>query len=139
VSEKNVELVRTAFQALERRDMALVEEVCHPDVVFDWSRRLLDPVVIHGYDGLERFFQEIDGIFEDVRFDVEEVVEFGDQVLMVSTGHFRGRSSGVDVTAHGAQIWSVREGKLASFRFYQSKEDALADLKDPTARSTSGQ
>jgi hypothetical protein len=30
--------------------------------------------------------------------------------------------------AHGANLLTIRDGKLARFRFYQTKEDALADL-----------
>jgi ketosteroid isomerase-like protein len=128
VSRENIELARAASRAFERRDLSMVEELCHPDVEFDWSRRLLDPVVTRGYDGIRGFFEEIDMIFEEVVFEEEEVADFGDEVLVVSTGHFRGRTSGVDVTARGANVWTVRDGKLARFRFYQTKEDALADL-----------
>jgi ketosteroid isomerase-like protein len=140
VSRSKPELVRRAFRAFERRDMEAIEELCTPDVEFDWSRRLLDPVVIRGYDGLRQFFEEVNGIFDEITFTEEEIIEFGDEVLVVSTGRFRGRTSGVDVTARGANLWTIRDGKLARFRFYQSKEDALEDLeaqKAESARSSS--
>jgi ketosteroid isomerase-like protein len=70
----------------------------------------------------------VDGIFDEIVFEEEEILEFGDEVLVVNTGRFRGRTSGVDVTAHGANVWTIRDGKLARFRFYQTKEDALEDL-----------
>jgi ketosteroid isomerase-like protein len=136
VASPNVELARRAFKVFEERDIDAIRELCTPDVEFDWSRRLLDPVVIHGYEGIQRFFEEMDGIFDEISFEVEEVLEFGDDVMMVSTGHFRGRSSGIDVTAHAANVWTIRDGKLARFRFYQSKEDALADLEADGARSS---
>jgi uncharacterized protein len=129
VVSANVEIALRAFKAFGERDLDAIDELCTPDVEFDWSRRLLDPVVIHGHNGLRRFFDEVDGIFDEITFEVDEILEFGDEVLMVSTGHFRGRSSGVDVTAHGANIWTFRDGRLARFRFYQTKEDALADLE----------
>jgi ketosteroid isomerase-like protein len=125
VSQSNVELARSALRAFEQRDINAIETLCTPDVEFDWSRRLLDPTVTRGYDGVRQFFEEVDGIFDEIVFDEEEVVELGDDVLVVSTGHFRGRTSGVDVTAHGAILWTVRGGRLARFRFYQTKEDAL--------------
>jgi uncharacterized protein len=129
VGQSNSDLARSAFRAFERRDMAAIQELCHPDIELDWSRRLLDPVVVHGYAGIKGFFDEVDSIFEEILFDLDEVVEIGDEVLVVSTGRFRGRASGVDVTARGAQIWTIRDGKLARFRFYQSKEDALEDME----------
>ena len=128
MSQSNLELARGAFRAFEQRDMKAIEETCTPDVEFDWSRRLLDPIVVRGYDGIRGFFEEVDGIFDEIVFEEDEILEFGDDVLVVSTGRFRGRSSGVDVTAHGAILWTIRDGKLARFRFYQTKEDALEDL-----------
>ena len=114
--------------------MNAIEETCTPDVEFDWSRRLLDPIVVRGYDGIRRFFEEVDCIFDEIVFEEDEIVEFGDDVLVVSTGRFRGRSSGVDVTAHGAIRWTIRDGKLARFRFYQTKADALEDLASEGAQ-----
>ena len=108
--------------------MEAIEEVCAPDMEFDWSRRLLDPTIIRGYEGIGRFFEEVNGIFDEIVFEENEILELGDEVLVVSTGRFRGRTSGVDVTAHGALLWTVRDGKLVRFRFFQTKEDALADL-----------
>ena len=128
VSPSNLEFARRAFSAFERRDMKALEELCTPDVEFDWSRRLLDPTTTRGYDGVRRFLEEMYRIFEEIVFEEEEILEFGNEVLMVSTGRFRGRNSGVDVTAHGANLFTIRDGKLARFRFYQTKEDALEDL-----------
>ena len=128
MSQSNVALARRAIRAFEQRDMNAIEELCTPDVEFDWSRRLLDPTLTRGYDGIRRFFEEVDGIFDEIVFVEEEILEFGDEVLVVNTGRFRGRTSGVDVTAHGAIRWTIRDGKLARFRFYQTKEDALKDL-----------
>ena len=108
--------------------MNAIEEICTPDVEFDWSRRLLDPTMIRGYEGIRQFFAEVDEIFDEIVFEEEEILEFGDEVLVVSKGRFRGRTSGVDVTAHGAILWTIRGGKLARFRFYQTKEDALEDM-----------
>ena len=93
--------------------MNAIEELCTSDIEFDWSRRLLDPTMTRGYEGIRQFFVEVDGIFDEVAFDEEEILELGDEVLVVSTGRFRGRTSGVDVTAHGAILWTIRDGKLA--------------------------
>jgi ketosteroid isomerase-like protein len=87
-----------------------------------------------GYDGIRQFFEEVDGIFDEIVFEEEEILEFGNEVLVISTGRFRGRTSGVDVTAHGAILWTIRDDKLVRFRFYQTKEDALEDLASEGAQ-----
>ena len=128
VSPSNIESARNAFRAFEQRDMNALKQLCTPDVEFDWSRRLLDPSTTRGYDGIQRFLEEMEAIFDEIVFEQEEILELGNEVLMISTGRFRGRTSGVDVTAHGANVLTIRDGKLARFRFYQTKEDALEDL-----------
>jgi ketosteroid isomerase-like protein len=128
MGEATIALVREATTALAMRDLERFERLCHPDVELDWSRRLLDAEVLRGFGDLRRFFAEVDGIFEEVVFEEDEVIDLGDDVLVVSTARFRGRASGVEVTAHGANLWTVREGKIARFRFFQSKADALEDL-----------
>lgn len=128
MASPNVELARAAFKAFETRDLSQIEELCQPDIEMDWSRRLIDPVVTRGYDGIRGFFEEVGGLFEQAVFEEEEILEFGDKVLVVSTGRFRGMASGIEVKARAANVWTIRDGKLAHFCFYQSKEDALADL-----------
>ena len=138
MSLDQVELARRAFAAFSRRDMEAIKALCHPDAEFDWSRRLLDPTVFYGYAGLQKFFEEVDTIFDEIVFEEEEAVDLGDQVLIVSSGRFRGRSSGIDVTARAAQVWTFRDGKVARFCFYQDKEDALADLASEHEASSAG-
>jgi len=109
-------------------------EICQPDIEMDWSRRLIDPIVTRGYEGIRAFFEEVSSLFAEAAFEEVEVLEGEDKVLVVSTGHFRGRASGIEVTARAANIWTIRDGKLARFCFYQSKEDALKDCPELAER-----
>jgi ketosteroid isomerase-like protein len=128
MASENVELARAAFKAFEDRDISQIEEICQPDIEMDWSRRLIDPIVTRGYDGVREFFEEVSSLFEEAIFEEEEILEFENKVLVVSTGHFRGKASGIEVKARAANVWTICDGKLAHFCFYQSKEDALKDL-----------
>src|SRR4029453_4966521 len=99
MASENVELARRAFRAFERRDLSHIVEICQPDIEMDWSRRLIDPIVTRGYEGIQGFFEEVSSLFDEATFEEEEVLECEDKVLVVSTGHFRGRASGIEVTA----------------------------------------
>jgi ketosteroid isomerase-like protein len=128
VSRENLELVATFRDRFNSGDFAGAFELCEPDVEFDWSRRLLDPVVLHGRDKARGFIEESLELFDQIQLDTIEMVDFGDDVLNDGGARFRGRTSGADVHAHGATIWTIRSGQIVRFRFYQTKEDALADL-----------
>ena len=126
---ENLDVVMAALGAFNGRDVDRMLEHCHPDVEFDWSRRLLDPIVTRGHAEARRSTQDMFDTFGEVRFDEpEQILESGDEVLLVNTGHFKGRASGVDVAARAATLWTVRDGKVVRFRLYQSLEDALEEL-----------
>ena len=73
--------------------------------------------------------QDVRKIFDEIHIPAEEITDLGDGlVLLVGTARFKGRASGLDVEAHAANLWTVRDGKVSRFRFYQTKEDALADV-----------
>jgi uncharacterized protein len=133
MNEANIELVRAAMDAFGRSDLQALRDLCHPDLEVDWSRRLIDPQVIHGLDEMGRFLEEMQGIFDAISFEELEISDYGDDVLLVSTGTFRGRASGLEVSATAANLWTIRDGKIARFRFYQTKDDALAELTAPPA------
>jgi ketosteroid isomerase-like protein len=135
VSQDNAELVRRFNDLLNQGDLAGAFDLCDPSVEFDWSRRLLDPVVLHGRDEARRFMDDTLDLFDQIQLDTVELIDLGEDVLEVSTGHFRGRSSGADVIARAAILWTVRSGRIVRFRFYQTKEDALADLAASGARA----
>jgi len=135
VSQENVGLVSRFNELLNEGDLDGAFDLCDPAVEFDWSRRLLDPTVLHGRDEARAFIEETLDLFEQLRVDSVELIDLGDDVLDVTTGHFRGRGSGADVIARAAILWTVRSGMVVRFRFYQSKEDALDDLAADEAKA----
>jgi ketosteroid isomerase-like protein len=137
MAKPNVEVVREIIAAFNREDLDAAMKLCDPEIKFDWSRRLLDPGVFQGQQGLRRFFEGFREVFERVEIEeADEIVERADQVIWIGRAHFRGRTSGADVAAYGAQLWTVHNGKAVGFRFYQTRQEALDALKPerPAAR-----
>jgi uncharacterized protein len=125
----NVEVVRAIVTAFNEGRFAEALELCTDDVEFDWSRRMLDGQVLQGRDATIRFLEETREIFDEIHIPSEDLTDLGDGlVLLYGTARFKGRASGLDVEAAAANLWTVRDGKVARFRFYQTREDALADV-----------
>jgi len=128
MAPSNIEVVRAVVDAFNRGDLTTALGLCTEDVEFDWSRRMLDGEVFHGHEGLRQFMQDTLEIFDEIHIPAEDVTDLGDDVvLLAGSARFRGHASGLGVEAYAANLWTVRDGKVARFRFYQSKEDALAD------------
>jgi ketosteroid isomerase-like protein len=124
----NVDVVRAVVTEFNRGNFATAMEMCTEDVVFDWSRRMLDGEVVTGREETRRFLQGVMEIFDEIHIPAEELTDLGNGVvLLVGTARFKGRASGLDVEAAAANLWTVRDGKVSHFRFYQTKEDAMED------------
>jgi ketosteroid isomerase-like protein len=122
------EMIDAVVTAFGRQDLDALERWVQPDAVFDWSRSINDVRgVYEGLDGmraaLKRFFEP----WDDVSWEVTGVTELADERLLVRTRVTgRGRSSGIEIEAEGAQVWKLRESRLARVTMYQGPEDALA-------------
>src|SRR5207245_9984803 len=92
-----------------RRDLDAMMSLCAPDAVLDLSHRELPSC--EGVPAIRRWVEDWWGAFEDLRFELEEVLDLGDGVtfsvvcqnapLAGSTGHVRQREGWVSVWVEG--------------------------------------
>src|SRR5687767_1429953 len=131
-----VEVVRAVVSAFNRGDFAAALDLCTEDVEFDWSRRELDAEVFRGHEGVRRFMQAVLEIFDEIHIPDDDVTDLvGNLVLLAGTARFKGHVSGRDGSATAANLWTVRDGKVSHFVFFQTKEDALAYARESAERS----
>jgi ketosteroid isomerase-like protein len=121
----NVDLVRAMYAAVP--DWELVRSMLCPDVVLD-QRRMPDGDVHHGRDAFGRFFERWFGTWDDLQFTPERFIEEGDRVLVLFRLEGRGKGSGVPVVIDAADIWTVRDGKIASLEGFPERAEALEEL-----------
>ena len=127
MSQENVELVRTGFEALNRGDRATVARLLAPDV--EWHS-LAGPIVgvgtIRGREAMLRFWQDVLESIEGFRASPEEVTDLGDdRVLVVARYEGRGRTSDAEVDQRIATVYEIRDGMAATVRDYESRTEAL--------------
>jgi ketosteroid isomerase-like protein len=109
------------------RDIDGALALLHPDADIDFSDSRAP------YRGRYRGRGEIRNLFEAMaeawdRFypEYREMIEVDPEtVLVVTLVRARGRGSGIPVEAHGAGIWSVRDGKIIRGKLFQSKAAAM--------------
>ena len=78
-----------------------------------------------GHDGLMRFVAELAEDFEEVRFEVEEMRDAGEQVVGIGRFRARGRTSGLDLNVPFGAVQRVRRGKIVYTRFFSEPAEAL--------------
>jgi ketosteroid isomerase-like protein len=64
-------------------------------------------------------------IFEEVRFEIEETRDAGEQVVGIGRFRARGRASGVDINVPVGAVQRVRRGKIVYTRLFSEPAEAL--------------
>jgi ketosteroid isomerase-like protein len=62
----------------------------------------------------------------DVRFEPERFIDLGDRVLVLDRQFAVGRSSGIRIDHPMAQVFTIRDGKIACLHSYWHREEAFA-------------
>ena len=126
MSQENVEIVRRAYEAMNNREFPRTSEFLDPDVEIDLSRNILNPDVYRGYAGFERLVGVIEDVWDDFRFELQELIEAGDRVVAHVTVSGKGRGSGVEAEMHVFNIWTLRQGKVIRLEGgYRERAEAL--------------
>ena len=119
MSEENVEIVRRVYVALSRGDKDTVREMAAPELVVDFSRRLVEPGVLRGRDEAVAALGQIREPWDDWPvWEPQELIDTGDKVLAFIRTSARGKGSGVEVEAYVWNLWTFRDGKLAELTYF---------------------
>jgi ketosteroid isomerase-like protein len=127
MSQANIETVRRAIDSFNRVDIRSAMQEADDDFEMDWSNSIAPQSgVYRGQDQVIRLFESFVDAWDEVHWEPQELIDLdAERVLVVNRVRMRGRASGAEVQAVGAQVWTVRNGRLASVKLFQSKADAL--------------
>jgi ketosteroid isomerase-like protein len=132
VSEENVDVVRRLMGLVSEANAGVTPpelfELFAPDVRIDMSRRVLNPDVYEGHEGVRRLVREVRQVWDDFRIDPERLVDAGDRVVVVELRRGRGKGSGVEVEQRSCVIWTLRDGQVIAAETDLDLEEALATV-----------
>lgn len=124
MSQKNVEILMRAFD-LVGEDPEAFYSVFDEGVEWHTGFVFPDATSYRGVDGVREFFRTWIGTFEDWGFEVEEVLDVGDSVVILLHQWGRGKGSGAEVELRFWQVWTFAEGKVVRCVAHFDKGDAL--------------
>jgi ketosteroid isomerase-like protein len=137
MSRANVEFVEGLFAGVAAADKqallaalpGLIEQACDSEIEWVEDPRRADSRTYRGHDGVRASWEQwIDG-FDEYGFEIEQIRDWGDDVLVVGHERARGRASGATVSSRTYAVLTMREGKLLRYREF-------AD--EPSARKAAG-
>lgn len=125
MSSENVEIVRRSVDAYGSGDIEAALAAYDPGVVFDVTSGRPEGGVFHGPQGVLEGVQAWVERWAEYRFEVEEIIDAGDRVLMIIREFGRGEGSGVEVTQHTFWLQTMRNGKIVRAELFNDRSQAL--------------
>jgi ketosteroid isomerase-like protein len=125
MSQDNREVVRRAVAAFNRDELAATGGWYHADVEFHEDPNFPDAAVHRGAEAIEAHFQEFLDSFDDYSFEIEEILDVGDSVVVVNRQRARGKGSGAEVDMRNTWVFDFRDGKIQRITPYWERAKAL--------------
>ena len=127
--------VRRAYAAANRRDFDLVLAGWDPKSEYRPSADLTPPdvePVFHGHDGMRQLWRYWLDAFQDIRWEPEEILDFGAKILVTTEQRGHGSGSGVAVSEPVFQLFTFRRGLVLRQEDFLDHSQALeaAGLSD---------
>jgi ketosteroid isomerase-like protein len=124
MSQENVEIVRRSLDHWNETGEPLWE-LLDPDIKY-----VMDPPawLAGTYRGQEQFeWLKCRGaaLFDEFRYEVDELLPAGDLVVSVGRIQVRGALSGASALHTGCGVWELRDGRIVRVRMYFDREEAL--------------
>lgn len=123
------QLALELYELFNARDLDALLELAAPDIEWDWSRSIGPDNGLHyGPKEVGRFISAAWEHWEAIEMQPQEVIEAGDDFLVMVRVRLRGRD-GIEVEATGPHVQTWRGGRLARYRLFQEREEALATVE----------
>lgn len=126
---ENVEILRDAYEALNRGDIESALGVLEPDAEWHEHSDLPEADVYRSRDAIRTFLVGYLDSWEKFRQETEELIDADDRVAVLLRMAAKGKGSGIEVEARYAHVWTMRNGKGVCVDAYADCEAALAALQ----------
>ena len=124
MAQADIEVVRESHEAFRRRDFDAFLTYMDPEVEF---RSLVLEVegVYRGHEGVREWWDDVLAVFPEWSPRAEDAREIGDSVVVRVRSEGRDTGSGIPLDRDIWQVVQVRDGRLRSWAFYRTQEEAL--------------
>jgi uncharacterized protein len=125
VSPADVEVVRRIYRAWGKGDVDGARALLDPDVEWVNAPDAVEPGTRRGVDGFTTALAMVNDTFDGPDLEIEDVIDAGEQVVVIGMLRGQGQSSGISVEQQQGYVWTVRDGRAVRFAWFNSAEEAL--------------
>ncbi|HEY6654627.1 MAG TPA: nuclear transport factor 2 family protein [Solirubrobacterales bacterium] len=124
MSEKNVEVVRSIYEALNQGDWDAASRPTDADFEITFQRGP-NAGIHRGRDTIRAIIEDQREAFDASIIEVKEVFDSGDQVVALIKSRLRPKGSDAEFEIRNGHIWTVRDGVALPLRGFPNPEEAL--------------
>jgi ketosteroid isomerase-like protein len=125
MSHESLAIVRVIHDVLAGGESPATLGLLHPDIEYVNPPGAVETGTYRGIAAYEHALRSLHEAFEDVRIEVREMKDVGDQVVVLATFIARGASSGARREHDEGYVWTVRDGKAVRFQWFNDPAKAL--------------
>ena len=124
-----------SLSQIPKSNLAVVREMLEHYVQGDWEGALPafanDVEVVtsletyHGRAGVVEEARRWEEMWSHYRFEVEELLDAGDRVVLLYYQIGRAKGSGIEVEERAGWVYTLRDGKIARVKMFQDRDTAL--------------
>jgi SnoaL-like protein len=128
--------VRKLFEAAEpTAGLGPFLALAHPEIeirpMVTWPG--MDPANLRGPVGVQAYFDELQGAFGRIRYELQELTEHGEALVAEVLVKVEGRGSGASATLPSFQVIRVENGLVRSLEGYATRDEAERAVQSPPA------
>ena len=120
--------IQQTYAAANRRDYDSILAGWDRESEYRPSRDLMPPdldAAFYGHDGMHQLWRYWRDAFEDIRWDPEEIHDFGGKILVTAQQRGHGSGSGVAVSEPVFQLFTLRAGLVVRQEDFLDRSEAL--------------
>ncbi|HEY1678276.1 MAG TPA: nuclear transport factor 2 family protein [Candidatus Sulfotelmatobacter sp.] len=117
MSEANIDIVKSLYEAFGRRDRLAIIALVDPMIEIRQCDLLPWGGTFKGLGGLQNFFTKLLNNV-DSELDRNQYIDAGDDVVMIGRTYGKTKAKGTPFDVTAIHIWTLRDGKIVGFRPY---------------------
>ena len=126
MSEENIERLKAGLAALNRQDRDAYLALIDPDAEWHVTGQVVDQQEVYrGREAIWEYLTSFTDQFDDVRIEMEDVVDGGERVVVWGRVRGRGKASGAVVDLRVATVFTIRNGLLLRAENFAEMAEAL--------------
>jgi len=102
----------------------VIEQTCDPEIEWVEDPQRADGRTYRGHAGVRDSFERWLEGFDEYSFELEEIIDCGENVLVVTNEQARGAASGATISSRNYAVLTMRDGKLLRYREFYDEDAA---------------